>query len=205
MKSPLVNFVVLDTETVGLNPQKNCLIEIFCCGFDNEMNDLKEFHTGVMQLYDKNREVSPQALQANGITMDQIENGNDPKQQLDKLIEYLQKLKSGRNKPVMCGHNLNFDIGMLSDYFSFYGKKLDDYFNEDFTIDTLWFARLRKTEQTNYKLGTCCEVEGIELINAHRAQADTIANKQLVKKYVQNLRSDSEMEKGKRFRATFEF
>jgi DNA polymerase-3 subunit epsilon len=205
MKSPLVNFVVLDTETVGLSPQKNCLIEIFCCSFDNEMNDLKEFHTGVMQLYDKNREVSPQALQANGITTDQIENGNDPKYQLDKLIEYLQKLKSGRNKPVICGHNLNFDIGMLSDYFSFYGKKLDDYFNEDFTIDTMWWARLKAAEQANYKLGTCCEEEGIELINAHRAQADTIANKQLVKKYIQNLRSDSEMEKGKRFRATFEF
>lgn len=205
MKSPIINIIVFDIETTGLSKDKNAIIEIFCCGFDNELNDISEFHTGIMNVYG-NREIADQALQANGITIDQIENGNDPKQQIDKLCAYFKSLTVGRNKPVVAGHNIDkFDLPFLNDMFAYFNKNLADYINDEFTIDTMWWARLKASEQTNYKLGTCCEVEGVELINAHRAQADTIANKQLVKKYIQNLRSDSEMEKGKRFRTTFEF
>ena len=205
MKTPIINIVVFDTETTGLSKDKNAIIEIYCCGFDNELNDIKEFHSGVMKIYG-NREIVEQALQANGITRDQIATGNDPQEQIEKLCAYFKSLAVGRNKPVVAGRNIDkFDLPFMNDMFAYFKKNLADYINDEFTIDTMHWARLKRVEQTNYKLGTCCEEEGIELINAHRAQADTIANKQLVKKYIQNLRSDSEMKKEKRFRATFEF
>jgi DNA polymerase III alpha subunit (gram-positive type) len=207
MKSSITNFVVFDLETTGLYKDKNSILEIACCGFDFNLNDVKEFDSGVMQIYD-NREVSPQALQANNITMDQIENGRDPKTVLDELIKYLESMKVGRNKPVLCGHNIDkFDIPFLDNFFSTFSKDLAKYVNEDFTIDTMWWSRAKWEEQTNFKLGTCCEISGIELVNAHRAIHDTRANKELVKSFLRGLRSNSSgsESKEKRYRETFQF
>lgn len=206
MKSPVSYIVVFDIETSGLSAEKNCMLEVACCVIDNELNDVEEYESGVMKVYD-NREIQQQALQANGITMNQIENGKDPKEVLNELINLFKKYSSGRNKPVLSGHNIDhFDIPFMANFFNVFGKKFEDYVNTDLTIDTMWWARLRRNEQVNYKLGTCCEMEGIELVNAHRAISDTRSNKELVKKYLRSLRSEGDSNKEeKRFRKTFEF
>ena len=206
MKSPISHIIVFDIETTGLSSEKNAMIEVACCVIDNELNDVVEYESGVMSIYD-NREIQSQALQANGITMNQIENGRDPKEVLNELINLFKKYSSGRNKPVLSGHNIDkFDIPFVANFFNFFGKNFEDYVNTDLTIDTMWWARLRRNEQVNYKLGTCCEIEGVELVNAHRAISDTRSNKELVKKYIRSLRSEGDSNKEeKRFRKTFEF
>lgn len=206
MKSPIDRICVFDLETTGLSSEKNAIIEIAACIIDNELNDVVEYESGVMSIYD-NREIQQQALQANGITMSQIENGRDAKEVLDEFILFLKNNKLGRNKVVLAGHNIdNFDIGFISNFFSVFGKNFEDYVNTDLTIDTMWWARLKRIEQENYKLGTCCQIENIELINAHRAINDTRSNKELVKKYLKSLRSEGESKKEEvRFRKTFEF
>lgn len=206
MKSPINYIVVFDIETTGLSAEKNAMIEVACCVIDSELNDVTEYESGVMQIYD-NREVQQQALQANGITMNQITNGRDPKEVLNELINFFKKYSSGKNKPVLAGHNIDkFDIEFMSNFFNVFGKNFGDFVNTDLTIDTMWWARLRRNEQENYKLGTCCTIEGIELINAHRAINDTRSNKELVKKYLRSLRSEGDSNKEeKRFRKTFEF
>ena len=69
-----------------------------------------------------------------------------------------------------------------------------------------WYRGL---EQENYKLGTCCRKEGVELVNAHRALADTRANAELLIKYLQIFRGDgvantAPVEVKSRFRETFQ-
>ena len=206
MKTPVNNIMVFDIETTGLNPEKNAMIEIACCIIDNELNDVFEYESGVMKIYD-NREIQQQALQANGISISQIENGKEPKQVLEELVNLFKKYSSGRNKPILSGHNIDkFDIPFVANFFSVFNKNFEDFVNTDLTIDTMWWARLRRNEQTNYKLGTCCEVENIELVNAHRAISDTRANKELVKKYLRCLRSEEGSNRSeKRYRQTFEF
>lgn len=207
MKTPINYIIVFDIETSGLSSTSNSILEIACCVIDNELNDVEEYESKVMNIYD-NREIQQQALQANGISMLQIENGRNPKEVLDELIKFFKKYSSGRNKPVLAGHNIDkFDIPFLANFFSVFGKDFSDFVNTDLTIDTMWWARLRRNEQENYKLGTCCSVEGIELVNAHRAVADTRSNKELVKKYLKGLRSEGEGNsvKEKRYRKTFEF
>jgi DNA polymerase III alpha subunit (gram-positive type) len=206
MISPVQNIIVFDLETTGLKPDKNSLIEIACCPIDKDLKDLEEFDSGIIAVYD-NREVTEGALKANGITRDQIENGLDPQKVADKLVAYLKKMKVGRSKPVLAGHNIvKFDLPFLEDFLRVHGHDLFKYVNKDHFFDTMWRARERWGELQNFKLGTCCEEAGVELIDAHRAINDTRANKDLVKYLLRNLRNDSTGSKEETYkRPVFQF
>jgi DNA polymerase III alpha subunit (gram-positive type) len=206
MRSSIVNYICFDLETGGLSSEKNSIIEIACCGFNHDLKDVKEFESGVMQIYD-NREINQEALDANKITREQIAKGVDPRETIEDLCRYFTSMKVGNSKPVLCGHNIDrFDIPFLDNCFTFFKKDLSKFVNVDFTIDTMWWARMMWAEQTNFKLGTCCEVAKIELIDAHRAISDTRANAQLVKYFLRNLKSESgAVAKESRSRAKFQF
>ena len=65
----------------------------------------------------------------------------------------------------------------------------DDLYNYvRWVEDTQKMAYYRAIEQENYKLGTCCRLEGVELVDAHRALVDTRANAQLMLKYIEHMR-----------------
>jgi DNA polymerase III epsilon subunit-like protein len=206
MLSPIKNLIVFDLETSGLSKDKNAIVEIAACAFNNELVDLKEYESGVMRVYD-NREITQGALDANGITREQIANGRDPKEVAEEFCKYLSSFKVGSNLPVLVGQNSDsFDIPFLDNYLAYFKKDLQKYVNFNFTIDTMWWSRLKFTELTNFKLGTLCEANGIELINAHRAITDTRATRDLCKKYIANLRSESTGESSqKKYRVNFEF
>ena len=191
MKSSVQAICVFDTETTGLVAAKNAVIEVACCAFDIDMNDLPEYHSGIMNIYDS-REIQDGALNANGITREQIRAGADPRQTLDNFCKYLSSLKIGGKLPILAGHNIDkFDVPFIDSWFSFYKQDLSKYVNFDLTIDTMWWSRLMWPEQENYKLGTCCSTAKIELVNAHRAIADTRANRDLVKFFLRNMRSEA--------------
>ena len=61
-------------------------------------------------------------------------------------------------------------------------------------------AYYRHTTQENYKLGTCCKAEGVELVDAHRALADTKANALLMVQYLKSLRGTGEAVTAKAFK-----
>jgi len=205
MKSSISNIVVFDLETSGLKSEENAIIEIACCPISFDLKNLKEYESGVMSVYD-NRVVDKGALMANGITMSQIDSGRSSKAVIEELCQYLSDLTVGRNKPVLAGHNIDkFDIPFLQDFFETHKKDISKFVNIDFTIDTMWWARLMWPEAQNYKLGTCCESAQIELVNAHRAINDTRANRDLVKYFLNNFRSESSQTKQSRYRDTFEF
>ena len=206
MISSIQNIIVFDLETTGLKADKNCIVEIACCPFNQDLKDLQEYNSGIIKPYG-DREISQGALNANGITIQQLENGVDSEKIIKEFVSYLSKLKAGRNKPILAGHNIDkFDIPFLDDFFKFHKYDLSKYVNFDFTIDTMWWARVKWKESLNYKLGTCCANEKIELIDGHRAMNDTRANKQLVKKFIQGLKSgSSEKEKEEYKRPVFQF
>lgn len=207
MKSPITIYVVFDVETTGLKPEKNSIIEIACCSFDQDLKDGKEYESGVMAMYD-NREIVQAALDSNGITRDQIIKGRDSKTVANEFCDYLKSLKRGSNKVVLCGQNSDaFDIPFVTDWLNFFNKDFSELVNTNFTIDTMWWARVKYPELTNYKLGTLCAENGVELTNAHRAINDTRATSSLVKTFIRSLRSEpgAVIKEEERFRASFEF
>lgn len=192
MKSQIEVFLVFDTETVGLI-QKGiipAMIEIACCPFNQQLEDLKEYDSGVFQVY-ADKPISPQALAASGITFGQIENGRPSQQVADELVKYLKSLSKKPNKICLVGQNIDaFDIPILMDFLEIHGHDLSKLVNTDFTIDSMWWGRVKHPESINYKLGTLCENVNIDLANAHRAINDTRANKELVKQYIASLRGE---------------
>lgn len=198
------NWIVLDTETGGLSPDKNPMVEVACCVIDSELDDIYEYES-LIKPYDNTKLIQQQALDANKLTLDDINKGKDSKIVVEELIQLFKKYKVGNRKPIIVGHNIDFDIGFLVSFFDFHKKNILDYIDEH-TEDTMWLSRWRWLESTNYKLGTCVTNAGIELVDAHRAMMDTRATKELFKYFIRNLRTDSSNSiKEKRFRDTFEF
>lgn len=206
MKTPYEVFLPFDLETTGLLNSNPAVLELACCPINKDLEDLPEYESGVIKVYD-NRTISPQALMANGITMDQINNGRNSQQVADEFVKYLKKLCKQPKKIILCGHNIdNFDIPIFIDFLQVHGYDLSKLVNTDFTIDTMFWGRIKHLESENYKLGTCCKNVGIDLVNAHRAITDTRANKELVKNYLSSLRGMGveSVDKGQYKRPTFE-
>lgn len=208
MKSDLM-YLVYDLETTGLNSEKHAIIEIAITVMDNSLNNIAEYSSGIMCLYD-NREITPKALECNGISRKQIEEGRDPKEVLMEVMTFIKSLKKPKTKLILCGQNIiEFDNKHIKDFFKVFKKDLDLLVHNSYYIDTLLWGRIKHEESPNYKLGTLCDNVGIEHVNAHRALDDAKHNMELLKTYIRLLRgvnsSTQEAQKEVRFREQFQF
>lgn len=193
----------MDCETGGLKPANNPLLEIGASAMNFDLEDIGDYDS-LIKTYDPSKKIEQQALVANGLTLYDIEKGKDSKVVIEEFSNYLKSKKSGKNLPLICFHNADFDIGFLVEFFAFHKKDFSEFVNTDFILDTLWISRLKYKESTNYKLGTCCENAGVTLVNAHRAMTDVYATKELLKTYIRCLRSEGGSNE-KRVRDTFKF
>lgn len=199
-------FVTFDLETGGLKSGENAVVEVCFLAIDCQLNEIKEYTTLVAPYGEYT--IQPQALTANGLTLEQIRGGKDSMTVVQEIESFLKSLKVGREKPILCGHNIDwFDIPFLDEFFKFHKKELSTLVNDKFTIDTMWWSRIMWNESVNYKLATCCENANITLANAHRASTDAKANQELVKFFLKNLRGQGvgSLVKEKRFREEFQF
>lgn len=187
------NFIVWDVETGGLKADDNPIVEIAMISLDNSLNETGRYES-LIKPYDSKLKIQEQALQANGLTMDQINSGKDASIVAVEIINFFRINKRGKELPVLCGHNIdNFDIPFLVNFLTFHKLDLFNFINDKITIDTMWWSRLKWQESVNYKLGTCCQNAGIDLTNAHRAMTDTVANAELVKVLISSLRGSSKI------------
>lgn len=148
--------------------------------------------------FDKPEEISMEytdgAMAVTGITIDMLEEqGKDldvvAKETIDFIVEHTCA-KTPKNKmPIIIGQNISFDEGFLCQMFEYAGLmkeftkvvrgKTDFYGNwHPLTLDTLVLGQLALCTHpmaTNYKLGTMAEILGIELNDAHEADADVMA------------------------------
>lgn len=149
-----------------------------------------------------------EALEFTAITMDMLrEKGvdiNELAQDVLKFIEGVTAPKTPRNmKPIIIGQNITFDEGFLIQMFEFTGllKELmklvrgwvDFYGNwHPQMMDTLHLGQLALCHNpniTSYSLGIMCENLGIELDDAHDADADVTATTNVVAILTQRMRS----------------
>lgn len=204
------NFVVFDLETGGLL-SKNWvppITEIAICVVSNDLEDIGEY-SSLIKVYKDTSEYKKEALQASNITLDMCNTqGKDKEEILTSIINILKKNKVGTSKPILVGHNIDaFDIPILDNFFTENGQDLSKYVETKFTIDTLWWSRMKYPELSNYKLGTVLESANVDLVNAHRAINDTKSNKVLFVQMMKSLRNQAlsstlDVEK---FRKSFRF
>lgn len=209
--------IVLDTETAGLSPQKNPLLEVGLVVLDWNLQEVERYQT-VIAPYDKDNwptppygEYNKQALEVNKLTMEDIRAGKSSKDVVRELIEIFKRCKKKSGKlPLFAGHNfIKFDAPYMEDFFKRHKEDLWKYVEKDFILDTMWISRLKTEESENFKLGTSCLNEKIELASesAHTALGDVLSNAELIKIYLRSLRGEGQgvVEKKKRFRDNFQF
>ena len=173
----LFPLVVIDTETTGLKPRINEIIEVSAIRYEAGFNPVSCFTT----LLRPHNPISPEASAVNNITDDMVRDQPYFSQIADALSEYISGC-------TIVGHNLNFDLKFLCHG----GAHLPDKVKY---IDTLELAKHTLTsprpkrwdsdseyssrdfdyDVENYKLGTLCNYYGIVPQNAHRSLADCLA------------------------------
>lgn len=152
-------YVVLDTETTGLNAREDTLIEVAAakvCG--GEIIDT------FSQLIDPARPISAKISQLTGITQDMVQG--------QPLLEaVLSDFREFVDDAILVAHNAEFDVGFLNQSAERIGMEA---WTEP-VVDTLSLARALYPGEKNYRLKTLTQKFGVQLVNHHRALADAEA------------------------------
>lgn len=217
MKTSSKYVIVFDTETGGLLNKDNqafldiALLELAIVVVDMESLSLIEEKSLMFERdYKEGLIYTTEAEAVHGITEKiQKEKGQSLKTIYKYMVDLFKKYKNPRQLCTLCGHNIvGYDMPFITNFFTYMNDDINKYVK--FTIDTMQLAHMSALEQENYQLHTCCQLNGIDLVNAHRALDDTKANALLFIEYVKRLRgqgvkSSSQESQGvkSRFRETF--
>lgn len=184
---------VLDLESGGLKPKENPITQMAFQIIDGNHNVVKSYNKYVKPY--GGLELSDKALEVTGLSVDLLEKEGIPIEQAVLEVCEIHKEytlgKGGRYKPVICGHNIPFDIGFLRETFNIFDISLHNYFDGNEyqlqQIDTMaiarsvWQGNIKKGENERFTLEACCERAGIRLVKAHDALADVDACRKLLK------------------------
>ena len=159
-----MKIIYFDTETTGLNPETDQIIEIALLTINNKKLTEK------YNKYIKTENPLPkEIINLTGITNETITNEGVPEQEIAKdLYERLTP------KTLMIAHNCQFDLNFIYQLLIKYypENEIETLFNSIYWLDTLTIFRDRK--RYPHKLVDMVEYYHIPNANFHRAIDDTI-------------------------------
>ena len=163
-------YVVIDTETTGLDYECCSLIEVAAVKYANGAETgrfaslVKPKPTYILNDAD---EWVPQYVDAfitdlTGITNEMLEAAPEPDVVIPQFLDFI-------GETVLIGHNANFDINFLYDAAAAVGRTLSNDF-----IDNLRISRKVFPELPHHRLADIAKVCAVPQPEAHRAEADCI-------------------------------
>ncbi len=151
-------YIALDTETTGLDSERDSIIEIAAVKFrDGEVLDTWS------SLVNPKRPLPYKIQQLTGITPEDLQ-GAPP---LPAVLSPLSRFAQGH--PVV-GHNIPFDLAFL---------RRHNVLMDNPSLDTFALASILLPKAPRYSLDVLTQLLGIQLTEHHRALADAIAVKDL--------------------------
>lgn len=153
-----LDFVAFDTETTGLQPYSEELVELAAVRFNLETGAKEYFQT----LVNPRKPIPFQAMRVHGITDEMVASAPTLEKVLPSFFQFL-----GNSIPV--AHNAPFDIGFLS----LHALRLGITPPDSPVLDSCMFSRRVFLEQPSHKLQSLVEALGIAESTFHRALADT--------------------------------
>jgi DNA polymerase-3 subunit epsilon len=112
-----MKYLVIDTETGGLDPKKNALLEIGVRLYDEDGKMLQAFHRKIMWDSLDNTTISVGALAVN--QCNPLDGDNGSKVAFD-FARWVGNMSSPKDV-VLLGHNLQFDCDFISEFLERYG------------------------------------------------------------------------------------
>lgn len=150
------HYTVVDTETTGLDPQTDRLIEIAAIRV-RAGKEVARFET----LVKPGRKLSKAIVDLTGITDGELTNAPEPQDALQHFMDFLRD-------DIIVAHNANFDVNFLYDSM----QRCDMKPLENNFVDTMRLARYICPNLNNYKLATLAKTYRVAQPKAHRALAD---------------------------------
>lgn len=173
-----INYLWLDTETTGLDPVRNDVVQLAAIPVINGKQHHISFNE-FCQPFDWNT-IDDKALEINHTTREQLAKEQQPIVMVRNFIRYCKQFNV---KFTIAGYNAEFDRNFLSNLFKKAGceREFTEVFNGDMR-DLYKRAKGLKSQlgTHNLKLGTLCEHFKIT-INAHDALSDIAATIELDK------------------------
>lgn len=160
LESLLDRYIAFDTETTGLNPVSDRIVEIGAVLFENG-EAVHSFHS----LINAGVPISSGAAEVNHITERMILSAPLEAEVYPGLIRFMGNALHGGT--IVCAHNAKFDMDFLCNTLARLGYDSDIRY-----IDTLSLSRKCIKGLENYKQTTVAEHFGIFNRSAHRASAD---------------------------------
>ncbi len=157
-------YVVVDTETTGLSPSWDALIEIGGVKYQKGM-EVGRFQSLIQP--PSGPEIDPFITAFTGITPEMLKEAPGTEEVLSRFADFLED-------NIIVGYNAGFDINFLYDNFlRFLHKPLtNDY------IDAMRMARKLYPERKHHRLVDMVDMFGIKHDHAHRAISDVYATQE---------------------------
>lgn len=172
---------VLDTETTGLDPVKNDIIEISIL----RLGDKQQQKTWWMKPINLDN-IDDGALKVNGVSKDDLlwktASGKEKYKVVDEVLPEIENwvAEDGANiyTRLIVGHNINFDHQMMMSTWNKAGASETYPFSKfgnmiDTKGLTLFFDWIAGENNGKYSLGACIKKYGLEMRKAHGAEDDT--------------------------------
>lgn len=159
-----VRFVVLDSETTGLDPRKDRLITIGAIGVLNEEILLDDVYEALLKV-----EYNSSAVTVHGVTKEEAAQGLEEPAALEQFIEYLRD-------GIIVGHHIGHDVETFNaGYERHFGFRLSNL-----SLDTMALALVLEAdgafagreEFRNFSLDALCDRFGVIPHDRHTAPGD---------------------------------
>lgn len=198
--------VVFDFETGGLDPNKHPAMELGLVTLDQHSLEEEIQYEALIQPYSDFNGVQlsydPKALEVHGIDPSRTQReGKTVEEVVSSLIKLFGQIKGARdprglNKPILCGHNVYFDVSFLEYMFTLCGQDLSKHVlssnGKVIAWDTQQIAGMlwnTSDDGAKYNLGACCERAGLGNFLAHSALSDTKTTADLLRFFLRSFRS----------------
>lgn len=154
---PIASFVAVDTETTGLEPKRDSIIEL---GAVRVING--EIEASLSQLINPQREIPPFITKLTGIATSTVSNAPPIDRALPEFLKFVG------DSPIV-GHNLPFDLSFINCN----GEKLGLHAIGEESYDTAFLSRLLFPNLKNRGLRSMTKLFNLKTKQYHRAEADS--------------------------------
>lgn len=156
-------FIAFDTETTGLNPSSDRIIELGCVHFTNKLPD-SSFGT----IVNTDTYIYPSVTAINHITNKMIQQAPQENVVYKAFVKYFEEALNGN--VIVVAHNASFDMAFLKATLNRLG-----YCGTIYYVDTLEMSRRYFPNLINHKQSTLSKYFNVSNDQEHRAYTDALA------------------------------